>query len=75
MPICVGEVFITDELQRRPPLDREYAKEMLAFQEIASLIASRPDEVLPRLVDLSLELCDAVTGGVSLYEEADQVFR
>ena len=40
-------------------------------------MADRPDEVLPRFVDLALEMTGGVSAGLSLYEEhpAPGVFR
>src|SRR5690348_12376072 len=75
VPASFPEVFITNELQTRPALRRDYVKERLAFQDLGKQMVSNPGEVLPRLVDLSMDLCDAVAGGISIYEEADQVFR
>jgi two-component sensor histidine kinase len=71
------DVFITDELHRRPPTTTDYFKEKLALQNLAARMADHPDEILPVLVDLAMEMTGSITGGLSLYEEnpAPGVFR
>ncbi len=75
VPLSIQLVYVTKELQRRPQLKRDYARENLALRDIANQMISNPGQVLPKLVDLSMDLCHAVAGGISIYEEADQVFR
>jgi hypothetical protein len=60
-PTAVDDVFITDELDRRAPKKTDYLQEKLALQDLAARMADKPEEVLPRFVDLALEM----TGGVS----------
>jgi two-component sensor histidine kinase len=64
------EVFITSELYARVPRKVDYRREKAALQDLAARMAGCPDELLPRLVDLALEATGAVTGGLSLYDEA-----
>lgn len=71
----VAEVYITDELLRRSVLQTDPLREKLAVRDIARQIARDPGQVLPVLVDLALTLCDAVAGGISIYEPPDEVFR
>jgi two-component sensor histidine kinase len=73
----VAAVFINDELRRRVPKKTDYLQEKLALQDLASRMADRPDEVLPRFVDLAMEIAGGVSAGLSLYEEdpAPGVFR
>ena len=70
-------VFITEELQRRAPKKTDYLQEKLALQDLALQMADHPAEVLPHLVDLAIQICGGVSGGISLYEEnpAPGVFR
>jgi two-component sensor histidine kinase len=72
-----GGVFITDELDRRAPKIADHLREKWALQDLASQMVDHPGEVLPHLVDLAIELCHGVSGGISLYEEqpAPGVFR
>ena len=75
--LTIADVFITDELDRRAPKKIDYLQEKLALQELAARMADQPEEVLPRFVDLALEMTGGVSGGLSLYEEepAPGVFR
>jgi two-component sensor histidine kinase len=70
-------VFITDELLRRPPKKTDYLQEKVALQDLALQMADYPAEVLPHLVDLAIEICGGISGGISLYEDdpAPGVFR
>ena len=73
----IADVFITDELDRRAPKKTDYLQEKLALQDLAARMADQPEEVLPRFVDLALEMTGGVSAGLSLYEEepAPGVFR
>jgi two-component sensor histidine kinase len=64
----LSDVLITDELRKRPPTKADYLREKLALQDLALQMADRPAEVLPRLVALAMELCEADSAGMSLYE-------
>lgn len=73
----VSDVFITDELARREPRKTDYLREKLALQDLATRMADQPDDVLPRFVDLGMEMTGGISAGLSLYEEypAPGVFR
>ena len=75
--LTIADVFITDELDRRAPKKTDYLQEKLALQDLAAQMADKPEEVLPRFVNLALEMTDGVSAGLSLYEEdpAPGVFR
>jgi len=75
--LTIADVFITDELDRRAPKKTDYLQEKLALQDLAARMVDQPEEVLPRFVDLALEMTDGVSAGLSLYEEepAPGVFR
>lgn len=73
LPAAVAEVFITDELSRRQSAIPDYLREKLAIQDLARHMADSPAEMLPRLVQLAMEICDADSAGVSVLEGA--VFR
>jgi two-component sensor histidine kinase len=72
-----ADVYITDELARRKPKASDHLREKLALQHLASLMADAPSKILPRLVDLAIELTSGVSAGLSLYEPnpAPGVFR
>ena len=65
-----SDVFITNELHRRPPKTTDYLQEKVALQDLALQMAHHPADVLPHLVDLAIEICGGVSGGISLYEES-----
>ena len=73
----IADVFITDQLYRRAPKKTDYLQEKQALQDLAARMADQPEEVLPRFVDLALEMTGGVSAGLSLYEEnpSPGVFR
>jgi two-component sensor histidine kinase len=75
IPAGIAEVFITDELALRPAPKPDYLREKLAIQDLAQIMADRPNEVLPRLVKLAMEICGAESAGISLFEPDTMVFR
>jgi two-component sensor histidine kinase len=64
----VADVYITDELAKRPPKKADYLQEKLALQDLAARMADQPDDVLPRFVDLAMEMTGGVSAGLSLLE-------
>jgi two-component sensor histidine kinase len=68
MALQVDDVFITEELTSRPVPAADYLREKLALQDIARQMAEHPAEVLPRLVTLAMEICEADSAGISLFE-------
>ncbi len=75
LPKAVAEVFITDELDRRVSRDPDYLREKLALQDLASQMSDHPKHILPRLVKLAMEICDAESAGVSVLEPEVEKFR
>jgi two-component sensor histidine kinase len=63
------DLFITDELHRRPPQRTDYLQEKLALQDLARQMITHPAGVLVRLVDLAMEITGGTSGGMSLLEE------
>src|ERR1700753_4069270 len=63
------EVFITEELDRRASGKIDSLKEKIAMQELATLMASNPEQVLPKFVSLAMEIAGGVSAGLSLYED------
>ncbi|MGD9656824.1 MAG: HWE histidine kinase domain-containing protein [Methylocystis sp.] len=74
---AVSDVYITEELNRRPPTETDSLREKLALQDLARRMADHPAEVLPRFVDLAMEMTGGVSAGLSLFEPdpAPGVFR
>ena len=75
--LTIADVFITHELDRRAPKKINYLQEKLALQDLAARMVDQPEDVLPRFVDLALEMTGGVSAGLSLYEgnPAPGVFR
>jgi hypothetical protein len=48
------EVFITEQLDRRVPTKIDSLKEKIALQELAALMASNPEQVLPKFVSVAM---------------------
>lgn len=65
--------MITDELERRPPGRPDHLREKLAFQDLARKMSEGPAELLPELVRLAMDLCDADSAGISILQ--GQEFR
>src|SRR5712692_5139382 len=68
LPNEPDDLLITDELRHRIAHKADYQREKLAIQDLARQMAEQPDQVLPRLVHLAMELCGGQSAGISLYE-------
>jgi two-component sensor histidine kinase len=75
LPQAIAEVFITEELQRRLAPAPDYLREKLAIQDLADQMTDHPGEILPRLVQLAMELCGAESAGISVLEAETAQFR
>jgi two-component sensor histidine kinase len=71
------DLFITDELLRRPPKTTDYLQEKCALQDLARHMVDHPNDVLSRLVGLAMEISSSSSSGISLYEAdpAPGIFR
>jgi signal transduction histidine kinase/ActR/RegA family two-component response regulator len=67
------EVDILSELQSRPYREPNYEAEHGALAKLAMEMATKPRDMLQKLVETALELCRADTAGISLLE--GDVFR
>src|SRR3954452_16185114 len=77
-PIQLESVVITSALQQRPSRPANLKQENDAFHELADYLAREPEKVLDRLVELTREMCDADTVGISLEEtneSGEGIFR
>ncbi|WP_170319375.1 GAF domain-containing protein [Polyangium spumosum] len=65
------------ELARRSSRAPDHAAENRALVELAGALTGPPEEILPKLVSLALELCRAESAGVSVLdqENGEPVFR
>jgi two-component sensor histidine kinase len=75
IPAAIAEVFITDRLHGRPETRPDYLREKLAIQDLANEMADHPGDVLPRLVKIAMEICEADSAGVSVLDTDAKVFR
>jgi len=66
-------VDIRSQLDLRQPRAASTAREQRAFSTLASEMAANPRNMLQRLVEVAVDLCDAHTAGVSLLD--GEVFR
>ena len=74
--VAPDDLFITEELDARPCGAADYRQETLAIQELAARMADDPDAVLPKFVELAMEITGGVAGGLSLFEAGPEpVFR
>jgi two-component sensor histidine kinase len=75
--VSLDDVFLSDELARRAPARPDHLREKLAVYDLASLMADRPELLLPRFVEIAMELTGGVSAGLSLYEAEPKpgVFR
>lgn len=68
-PGPLPDVYITEELERRPSKRSDALREKRAILELAGLMADHPERVLPRFVDLAMEMTQGVSAGLSLFQE------
>lgn len=71
------DLYITSALLTRPVTQADHLKEKQALQELAAQLFDKPEQVLPRFVELAMALTGGTSAGLSLYEEnpAPGVFR
>ena len=74
----LDEVLITEELFSRPARHPNYEAENRALVNLARAMADSPQDILQKLAETALDLCDAETAGISLLELSDsgeEIFR
>lgn len=75
-PGLFSEIYITSQLAHRAPKRVDYLQEKTALQDLIALMSRAPDAVLPRFVELAMQLTEGVSAGLSLLEpSAPNVFR
>lgn len=77
LPAIPEDLYITSELTKRRPPRTDFLREKQAIQDLACRMAEQPAEVLPRFVDLAMQLTGGVSAGLSLFEPVPSpgVFR
>src|SRR5688572_22262488 len=59
-------VLCTDELNRRPSRPPDYRAESSAVAELISVLMNSPRNILQKLVEIAVNICDAGSAGVSM---------
>lgn len=75
LPDDVAAVFITEQLASRASAAPNFLREKLAIQDLAQVMSEQPKEILPRLVKLGMDICEAHSAGISIYESKSAQFR
>ena len=73
-PVPLDDVLVTRQLARRAARPPDYRAESDALAALAEVMAMRPADLLPQLVQQVLALCRADSAGISILETGD-VFR
>ena len=73
----LSDIYITEELVRRRTRPADYLGEKHALQDLAARMVDEPAAVLPRFVELAMNMTGGVSAGLSLLEAtpAPAVFR
>jgi len=73
----LDDIIISEELDRRPPTATDHLREKLAVYELAAKMADDPEALLPRFVDIAMEITGGTSAGLSLFEPspAPGIFR
>jgi two-component sensor histidine kinase len=73
----LSNVFVTEELARRTPKRSNCQREKKAMLDLAARLAQASSEVLPRFVELAMEMTSAVSAGLSILdaEHEPDLFR
>ncbi|MBC8103512.1 MAG: GAF domain-containing protein [Cytophagales bacterium] len=63
-----NSVYPDGELGRRPVPAMDFARDKAAIRELAARMVDEPEAVLPRFVELAMEIGGGVSAGFSLFE-------
>ncbi|HEX8642956.1 MAG TPA: HWE histidine kinase domain-containing protein [Allosphingosinicella sp.] len=61
-------VFVSDEMAARPPKRADCQREKKAMLDLAARLADASGEVLPRFVELAMEITGGVSAGLSIFD-------
>ena len=72
-----SDIYITNQLAGRPARRvADHLREKIALQDLTMRMSRAPEEVLPRFVQLAMQLTGGISAGLSLLEpEAPTTFR
>lgn len=77
-PVTLDDILTTEALSWRSSRPPDWQAEARAMRILADRMAKNSETLLPTLVEIALELCDAGSAGVSLLEttpEGEEIFR
>jgi two-component sensor histidine kinase len=69
LALAFETIYVTDELDRRPAKACDPLLEKRALHDLIGKMADQPEEVLPRFVDLAMEITGGVAAGLSLLSQ------
>jgi signal transduction histidine kinase/ActR/RegA family two-component response regulator len=73
--VPLENILITDELAKRVSRQPNFQTEAEALRELAASLTASPDQILQKLSETVLKLCQAHSAGVSVVEPENGVFR
>jgi RNA polymerase sigma factor (sigma-70 family) len=76
-PIALNAVIRTEQLRQRLPHQSDYEAESRARVSLAQAVVHPPHDILQRLAEATIDLCQAGSAGISIIEGhlGEQVFR
>ncbi len=76
-PVPLESIISTQELNRRPPRQRDNEAVISALVTLGRTLADSPERILQQLAEVALNLCFAQSSGISLLEEEQgrKIFR
>lgn len=73
--ISLDHIISTSELKKRKSKQINYKAEADAYRELATALVESPDQILQKLCEVAVRLCEADSAGVSILEPGERVFR
>ena len=70
----VESILCTEELNRRPSRPPDYQTESRALVSLAQALSDSPSDILQKLADTILEVCNAGSAGISLLTKDEKRF-
>ncbi|MBA3512620.1 hypothetical protein [Sphingomonas sp.] len=64
----MSDVFVTEQLASRPSKRTDCQREKKAMLDLAGRLADASSEVLPRFVELAMEMTGGVSAGLSIFD-------
>jgi hypothetical protein len=71
LPVRLDDIIINSQLSLRPSRPPDYKAEIRAIDLLLHTISEAPNSFWQRLAEIALQLCQADTAGVSLFDKQD----